>query len=109
MAGLGDPIGRQFVEDPTFEAKMKRTHEYRDCLKFIMEGPRGVAIVIAPRDTGAYASSFVIVEQDKEIRFGNTDFKAHWIEWGTVKMRASHVLRRAVEMSGISLNVDEKP
>lgn len=107
-------FGEDFKLDPTFESKMKKEREYKECLEEIMEGPRGVAIVIAPRDTGAYASSFVIVREQGELRFGNKDFKAHWIEWGTAGRadggtRAHHTLRRAVEMTGIKLDVDQKP
>lgn len=109
MPRSGSILGENFRANPAFEAQIKKTREYKEALEWIMEGPRGVAIVISPRRTGAYAGSFVIVREQGELRFGNTDFKAHWIEWGTVKMAGSHVLRRAVEMAGISLDVDSKP
>lgn len=103
------PVGR-FKSDPTFIPKIKRTREYKDCLKEIMHGALGVAIVIAPRGpTQRYYRKFVVVEEHGEIRFGNTDFKAHWIEWGTVKMKGQHVLTRAVEIAGIKLDVDQRP
>lgn len=102
-------LGENFRPNPAFETQMKKEREYKDALEEIMEGPLGVAVVIAPRGpTRQYYKKFVIVREEGELRFGNKDFKAHWIEWGTVKMPGQHVLTRAVEMVGIKLDVDHK-
>lgn len=98
-----------FKPNPLFESQIKKTREYKDALEDVTYGALGVAIVISPKRTGAYSRSFHLIWEDGELRFGNKDFKAHWIEWGTVKMEGQHVLRRAVEMVGIRLDVDEKP
>lgn len=102
-------LGENFRPNPAFESQVKKTREYKDALEEVTEGARGVAIVIAPRRTGAYSRSFVIVREHGELRFGNKDFKAHWIEWGASgRMEPHHVLTRAVEIAGIKLDVDHK-
>lgn len=50
-----------------------------------------IARTLAPVDTGRYRDSIVADGPNLEA----TDFKAHWIEWGTLRRRAHATLRTA--------------
>lgn len=75
------------------------------------EKSKGVAEMIAPVRSGDYKRSFVIVRHRGDILLGNTDWKAHLIEWGTAgtprlgipPWPAHATLRRATRMAGYRL------
>lgn len=58
------------------------------------------APLFAPWRTGRYARSFTVVIEHGQVRLGNTNFKAHWIEFGSVNNPVSAPLRRGVIAAG---------
>lgn len=74
-----------------------------DKVKAAAEIARGLAPVM----TGAYRDSIQadqVLDGDKLVnRLIATDFKAHWVEFGTSRMPAQAVLRRAMEAAGLAI------
>jgi len=65
---------------------------------------------IAPRgETGYYADHFVLEEDGGVFRVGNTDFAAHWVEWGSIHNPPYATLRRAVQATRLHLRETPKP
>ena len=58
---------------------------------------------LSPRGTGRTARSFVVVDEDGEIRVGNTDPFFHLTEWGSVNNPPYAPLRRGVTAAGLRL------
>lgn len=89
--------------------------------KAAAEKVKSDAETIAPYDTegtdryvdteGHYKDAFVVIEDPEthEIVLSNTNFKAHWIEWGTATMPPRATIRRAIAMAGYSLREASKP
>jgi hypothetical protein len=94
-----------FIPDPDFIKEMTSDAEFKQGLKDATEPAKTIAEQIAPVLTGAYRDAFVIVEEEGEIRFGNTDWKAHFIEWGTEEQPPQAILRRSASSAG--LRIDE--
>jgi len=74
------------------------------------EAAKEEAEAIAPRgETGRYTDSFVVTKSDAGWALGNTDFAAHWVEWGSVNNPPYAPLRRAVQATGLHLREAPKP
>jgi hypothetical protein len=94
-----------FIPNPSFVKDLADDSEFKEGLKQAAEPAKTIAEQVAPVLTGAYRDAFVIVEEEGEIRFGNTDWKAHFIEWGTEEQPPQAVLRRSASAAG--LRIDE--
>lgn len=72
-----------------------------------VEDAAEIARGLAPVVTGAYRDSIAadqVLDGDKLIsRLFATDFKAHWIEFGTSRMPAMAILRQAMEAAGLAI------
>lgn len=97
-----------FVPDPRITGYLRR--KGKGALREEARETAKVAKVLAPKRTGAYSKSFVVVDEGPggDVRLGNTDYKAHWIEWGTVKWPPHATLRRAVLTRGLELRKDPR-
>lgn len=69
-----------------------------------------LAKAIAPRDSGHYADSIEVVDNDDDgARVLTTDIAGHLIEWGSAKNPAYGPLRRACDGVGVDLDEDPHP
>lgn len=109
-------LPKAFIPNPMFQELYEATEEGKDKLVEAAESVKPIAQGMAPTGTGFrwakgrgltpeghYKDKFVVVEEDGEIRLGNTDWKAHWIEYGTVDTPIFAVIRRATESAGYRL------
>src|SRR5262245_39055898 len=72
------------------------------------EKSKSFAELLAPVLSGDYKRAFVVVKHRSDILLGNTDYKANWIEFGTLgspelnipPWPAHATLRRATGMAG---------
>lgn len=94
-----------FKPDPDFERELAEQREVMEALAERAEVARQIAIRMAPRDTGWYASRFetVIDEEAGVARLLNADGKASLLEWGTVTTKPFATLRRAVRAAGLKM------
>lgn len=103
--------GIRFVPDPLAERKLESWPGLIPELDWRVKAAEVAAEAIAPVDTGKYKESIESAvgfdERAKIIgRLYSKDWKAHWIEFGTIKEPAHAPLRRA--MNSIGLKVVEK-
>jgi Bacteriophage HK97-gp10, putative tail-component len=93
--------------NPRLDRELLRSAEMHKALMVAAEEAKTFAQAIAPVDTGDYKRSFVVVlDDDGVVKLGNTDWKAHFIEWGTVTWKPHHVLKRAVRTTGLRFRED---
>ena len=57
----------------------------------------------SPIDTGRFARSWATTTEGTTVLVGSIDFRAHWIEFGTAKMRPFAPLRGAIRAEGYKL------
>lgn len=85
----------KFVED------MQKQQSYRDMQNAAAAKTMRVAQSLAPKDTGHYARSFYVDEQEGTLN--NSDIAAHLIEFGSINNPTYAPLRRAVRAAGYRL------
>lgn len=83
---MGNPFDRFGVSDSEVAKAIRESAEVDAGLNEFMKTqgvPKGRSL--SPVDEGRYAASWKIIKKAKKGRgtFGPTDFKAHWIEFGT--------------------------
>jgi len=94
----------RFKANPAAGPELARTAEMMAFLLKTAQSVAGTAQAIAPRRTGAYASSITADAEPGRARVNANDFKAVWIEFGTgqpAPTPAFHVLSRAAESMGL--------
>jgi hypothetical protein len=94
----------RFVANPNFQREIEREVEYRAGKVRVGEEVVQTAKGIAPVRTGAYRDSLKTRVQGPRVYVTATDFKGHWIEWGSVNNRTFAVIRRACRMVGLNVN-----
>jgi hypothetical protein len=94
----------RFVANPNFQREIEREVEYRAGKVRVGEEVVQTAKGIAPVRTGAYRDSLKTRIEGPRVYVTATDFKGHWIEWGTIKQPAKAVIRRACRMVGLNVN-----
>jgi hypothetical protein len=101
-----------FVPNMKGIAALGLTPMMREALRRRGEAAAEQARVTAPYQSGNYRDSIgvdIIVEDGTAVaRLLASDFKASWIEFGTVKWPAHRTLRNAVEASGLKLKEEYK-
>lgn len=85
----------RIVLQPNLPTILNRQTDVRLIVRTKAEQAADIARSIAPRVTGAYANSIGVEQETDGVRLEATDFKAHWIEWGTIYTRAHATLRSA--------------
>lgn len=83
---MGNPFDRFGVSDSDVAKAIRDSAEVDAALNEVMQNeivPYGRSI--SPVDEGRYAASWKIIKKAKKGRgvVGPTDFKAHWVEFGT--------------------------
>lgn len=100
----------KFVYNPTAEELLKHTAEMAAHLKYAAEKGADAAKAVAPVRTGDYRDS---IEADSSASEGKarvlaTDFKAQWIEFGTIHTPTFAPLRRGAESAGLKVEASGK-
>lgn len=80
---------------PGFERILDREPGVKRLMRRRAEEAASIAKSLAPVATGDYRDSIGVDEDIDGVKLVATDFKAHWIEWGTVRTRAFAPLRTA--------------
>lgn len=98
----------RFEKDPLAERKLESWPGLIPELEPIVKNAESVAVLISPVETGKYKESLESAvgydERGKVLgRLFSKDWKAHWIEFGTIKEPAHAVLRRAFNYSGLKV------
>lgn len=93
-----------FIPNPLFATEFEREPRTRLGMAAVAESVKGIAESLAPEVSGDYAGAFHVVEDARGTHLVNTDWKGHWVEWGTVNMPPQAVIRRAVQAAGLNLN-----
>jgi hypothetical protein len=101
---------QKFLPNPDFERQLGNDPLYVAWLKSVADEAAESAKSLAQSDayeTGQYMGHItgdVVSEGGKKFaRLNAWSFKAHWIEFGTRKMGARHILKRAVEAMGLAV------
>jgi hypothetical protein len=97
----------RFQANPNFAAELEA--ESKAAKRSAAEDVASAAKSIAPVDIpggGSYRDGIEVVETGGEIRVEGTDWKSHWIEWGSVNNPVFAPLRRAVRAVGLRLTED---
>lgn len=110
-----------FIPNPRFTELYKAGQEARDKMKEAAEKAKPYAEEFAPvgknahtltsgyvDEPGDYKAAFKVVEDEEtgNIRLGNTDYKAHWIEFGVPahNIPPQAVIANAVIAAGYQLD-----
>ena len=94
-----------FIPNPEMIEELMAEEGFRHQLGRVQgEAIKERASQLSPRGTGRTARSFVVVDEDGEIRVGNTDPFFHLTEWGSVNNPPYAPLRRAVTAAGLRLD-----
>lgn len=80
---------------PGYPRILQETLSVRAVERMEAERAAEIARATAPRQTGRYRDSIAVEEEAGKVALVARDFKAHWIEWGTVRTRAYATLRNA--------------
>jgi hypothetical protein len=107
----------RFVANPAMVAELETEPELPAVLWQEAEKVKAMATVLAPvgvsdpkaKGAGYYKRHFVVVEDKGEILVGNTDFAAHFAEWGSRNNPPYGTIRRAVRATGLDLKESPKP
>lgn len=97
--------GVRFVPNPGWEEAVLRSTDLRDLLEPVADNAERIAKSIAPRRTEHYADSITaeVGYSPKHraliVHLAASDFKAWWIEAGTVDTAASPTLVPAMEQA----------
>lgn len=102
----------RYEEDPLAEQKLATWSGLIPELEYRVQAAADAARVIAPVESGKYKesiSSDVGFDSRAKIigRLFSKDWKAHWIEFGTIKEPAHATLRRAMERLGYKISASE--
>lgn len=95
---------RDFQLDPNLEVRLTRS--YKPALVKAAEAAVLNAKLLAPKRTGAYAKGIKVKQVRGKVYVAATDFKSHWIEWGSVNNTPSAPVRRGVRAAGLKFRED---
>lgn len=92
-----------FKPNKNFPKAFGHDPEYQNGLAGVAKAAAGAAKSFAPVETGAYRDSIQVVEDDGKVYVSAFDFKALWIENGSIHNTPSAPLRRGVRAVGLKL------
>jgi hypothetical protein len=94
----------RFVPNPKFAQEIEREVEYRAGKMRVAEEVVNTARSIAPVEEGDYKAGLREIHEGPRVYVSGTDWKSHFIEWGTVDTPTFAVIRRACRMVGLNVN-----
>lgn len=98
----------RFVPNPRFQQEIERQVEYVAGLEERAQIVVDQAKATAPVRKGFYKKGIKKKRVGKNVYVAATDFKSHWIEWGSINNRAHATIRRAVIAVGLRLFENER-
>lgn len=102
-------MGSRIVIDNSAIQKIADDAQIKDQMLLVTMAARDIAKAIAPEDTGDYKNSIEVATVKGKVRLKATDFKSHWIEWGTANGYPAHApLRRAFISLGFRIRGGKK-
>lgn len=98
----------KFVKNPVVEEQLERTEDMLGALTSRASTVVPIAKALAPVKTGDYRDGIQLtpgfLEDGRAVaRLNAMDFKSGWIEFGTIRIPAHAVLRRAAEAAGFNV------
>lgn len=90
-----------FRTNPNLSRDISSEAGYKEALAVAAKPAEAAAKSFAPVRTGAYRDSIRVVIDSKGVRLDASDFKSHWVEWGSVNQPPSAPLRRGVRAAGL--------
>lgn len=96
-----------FIPNKSFPAELEREPEYTSGLAGETEKAAAAARSFAPVRTGAYRDSIQVVKDGRKVYLSAKDFKANWIEFGSINNPPSAPLRRGVRAAGLKYVADK--
>lgn len=97
----------RFRPNPRLAQELARQPEMRRALADAARAVKTEAERVAPvGSTGRYARSFVVGATPEGATVGNTDFAAHWVEYGSRNNPPYAPLRRGVRAAGLRLGAE---
>lgn len=97
-----------FLPNPNFLDDLMGEDDSLDALVKVAEPARDLAKGFAPVEEGDYRDGIEVRVVDRTVYLSGTDYKSHWIEFGTVDTPAFSPLRRGVVAAGLRLK-DARP
>lgn len=97
-----------FRKNPGFNQELSSEAGYKEALAVAAKPAEAAAKSFAPVRTGAYRDSIHVVIDSKGVRLDASDFKAHWVEWGSANNSPSAPLRRGVRAAGLKFKESSK-
>lgn len=103
-------MGSRIVIDNSAIQKIADDAQIKEQMLLVTMAAKDIAKAIAPEDTGDYKRSIEVDTTAKGgVRLKATDFKSHWIEWGTSNGFPAHApLRRAFMSMGFRIRGGKK-
>lgn len=98
----------RFVPNRNFQRELERDLAYKHGLKEKADDAAEAAKSFAPVLTGAYRDSIKVTEENGEVYVSATDFKANWIEFGSINNPKSAPLRRGAQAAGLRFKSSSK-
>jgi hypothetical protein len=107
----------RFVTNPALVAELETEPDLHAMLWEEAEKVKVMVEAIAPvgnsdpgaRGAGYYKRHVVVVEDKGQVCVGDTDFAAHFVEWGSVNNPPYAPIRRGVRAAGLDLRESPKP
>lgn len=91
----------RFVPNPRLDDELRRNKQFLLGISEDVQNARDAAKGFAPVRSGDYRDSIEVEIQGKDVVLVAKDFKAHWIEWGSIHNSPSAPLRRGVQAAGL--------
>jgi hypothetical protein len=96
-----------FIPNKNADDDLADEPDYQDGLAGETQKAAVAAKAFAPVRTGAYRDSIKVVVQGKKVYLTAQDFKANWIERGTIDTPVFAPLRRGVTAVGLKFKADK--
>jgi hypothetical protein len=98
----------KFIPNRNFQKQLVREAAYQRGLMNKAEDAAQAAKSFAPVRTGAYRDSIKAHRDAEDVYVSAFDFKANWIEFGSVNNPPSAPLRRGVAAAGLKLRASSR-
>lgn len=97
----------RFVPNRNLDNELRREVRYKVELLAAAKDAETAAKSFAPVRTGAYRDGIKAQIQGGDVVLSATDFKSHWIEWGSANNPPSAPLRRGVRAVGLKFRASK--
>lgn len=99
-------MASEFIPDPNLDSNIRQMAEMTGARRAVADRMLNEARDLAPVRSGDYRNSLQVVTDGGQVAVVSDDWKAHWIEFGSINNEAFAPIRRAAERVG---QFDEAP